>query len=1055
MTRLIVLPLPLIMLWLAFKEASEKEPAETGGNKAVVEVFEIGLKAEAWPTKEAGIEGMRMIAPFGEISSLNGEIQRGGMLSRLDRKERSSIVALIESKIDPELLVAFDEEELGKLRSYIDRLTSPAARDQPWLCWAPDVAAEKAAAYHEVERLTGLGGAGYALFANQFSSSGRWNRTAVSGFGSGNQGQPITLTWSIVPDGTSTPGVDEQANTSSDFRLWMAGIYGGVANGPAEDQPWFEIFEEAFQSMADTCGVTLEYEPSDDGSEISSFTLGSVGVRGDIRVSARALDGDSGTLALAFAPDHGDMIFDSSDGTFDLTSSSSIRLFNTIAHELGHGLGLSHVCPINRTKLLEPILTTSFRGPRFDEHQSLQRLYGDRFESHEEFNDNDSAAEATLVDLPLLETRSFGRLSIDDNTDVDFYRFEVESGQRLTARLTPGEGSYFEGAETNSGCSAGATFNSEAVHDLSLEILDLGGANVLALSTAGGVGEDEKIDLFKFPENGVYYLRVNGDASNGAQIYELTVTLNDRVPGPRLVAGDAVVIAESGSVKNSRLDPNETVRVSIPIENIGTLPTGNLLVNITGTTNVTTFSTDLSSGIEANSVGALDLVFGAVGGCGDAANFVIDIADESGSLLNFEREFSLGNRQLPVPVDEGFDDSSDLPSGWASEEIGGGLAWDSVSSRSVSSIRSAFTGGAGKVSSSSLISPSFVLTEGGGILSFEHFYRTEIGFDGAVLEVSRNDGAWIDLIESPDIIVSGGYDRVIRSGFDSPIAGRMAWSAKRSVFITTTVELPVEWAGESLQFRWRLVHDRSSSSEGWWLDNVNVTMVIEDCEVHRPALKLSLVGGRLDENFPSETVELLVSSELPLVTPLTVVLGAAGSASSEDFSGNLEVLLPAGQSQVGVSLSVRSDNLRESEEVLLLTIPNDQTGFAAGVDASETILIRDRTGLSEWLAGFFSVEVDLTGDSDGDGLSELAEYLLGTDPTERGSKRNLSLTKQGSRFLLPLVGLPERSDAVIGVEFSTDLRNWEKRDLEVTGEGLLVEPSEGKTYFRLTFSVLP
>ena len=134
-------------------------------------------------------------------------------------------------------------------------------------------------------------------------------------------------------------------------------------SGPAADQPWFEIFKSAFEEMAGTCGLTLIYEPTDDGVRVESSNPGELGIRGDIRISARELDGNSGNLAIAFPPNHGDMIFDSSDGIFQITSGGSIRLFNTVTHELGHSLGLAHVCPINRTKLLEPSLTTSFRGP--------------------------------------------------------------------------------------------------------------------------------------------------------------------------------------------------------------------------------------------------------------------------------------------------------------------------------------------------------------------------------------------------------------------------------------------------------------------------------------------------------------------------------------------------------------------------------------------------------------------------------------------------------------------------------------------------------------------
>jgi hypothetical protein len=967
--------------------------------------------------------------------------------------ESTEWVERILAEIDPQLLTQLSRSDRQALRAYVSRLTSPAARDQPWLCWGPEVSREKVAAFHEAEKLTGLAGSGYALFANQFLSSGRWGRTATDGFSGGAQGLPAVVTWSIVPDGASTPGTDGQSNASSDFRSWMASIYGGSAGGPAEVQPWFEIFESAFEAMADTCGITLRYEANDDGVTVSSFNLGSLGTRGDIRIAARALDGNSGTLAFAFAPDHGDMVFDSTDGTFENTSSSSLRLFNIVAHELGHGLGLAHVCPLNETKLMEPILTTRFRGPRFDEHQSLQRLYGDHLESHGDEDDNNSAASATLVLLTEDDNRSFLRLSIDDNSDTDYVRFEALAGQKITATVKPGEGTYLEGAETFSGCSAGVDFNSNTVHDLTLEILGPDGSTVLALSDDGEEGELEVINQLELQNDGEYFVRIDGDFSNAAQLYRLDLRLGDREPGPRLRVGEALVIAESGSVKNGRLDPNETVRVSIPVENEGTASTGLLMVSVIGSDNVSLFSTEVAPSIAASESGSLEVVFGAIGGCGDLAMLDFEISDESGLLIEVTRNFRMGDVLTPVSIEEDFDSSSDLPVAWTSEEMGGGIAWDAVSARFVSALRSAFTKGVGNVAESSLVSPAFVLASGGGTLSFEHLYRTEIGFDGAVLEVSRNGGAWSDLIGEPLATVTGGYNRSIRTGFDSVIQGEQAWSGRLNAFITTTVELPLGWAGDSLRFRWRFVSDRSTASEGWWVDNVRMEMLLEDCEGHRPALSLELVGGGLDENFPAQNAILELSSELPLAESLTVMLVADGSASAGDFAGILEVTLPAGQQRVAIPLSVLSDDLAEGDETLTITVPDDALDFAMGADGSATLTIADLQTIFDWAAGFFSGEVDYTGDSDGDGLSELAEYLLGTDPTSRLSRKMITLRTLDDSFLVPVGSLPDRGDATLAVEFSGNLRDWLPGTLEFTAEGVLIDPPTGQNFFRLTFSL--
>ena len=67
------------------------------------------------------------------------------------------------------------------------------------------------------------------------------------------------------------------------------------------------------------------------------------------------------------------------------------------------------------------------------------------------------------------------------------------------------------------------------------------------------------------------------------------------------------------------------------------------------------------------------------------------------------------------------------------------------------------------------------MASGGGDLSFTNLYRLEAGFDGAVLEVSRDGGEWVDLLLDPSVITIGGYNRSIREGFGYAIMGQQAW----------------------------------------------------------------------------------------------------------------------------------------------------------------------------------------------------------------------------------------------------------------------------------------
>ena len=232
-------------------------------------------------------------------------------------------------------------------------------------------------------------------------------------------------------------------------------------------------------------------------------------------------------------------------------------------------------------------------------------------------------------------------------------------------------------------------------------------------------------------------------------------------------------------------------------------------------------------------------------------------------------------------------------------------------------------------------------------------------------------------------------------------------------------------------------------------------MEVEGCEEHRPLLSLNVINDILDENAPDETAELVLSSELPLVEPITVVLEASGSADLNDFVGGLEVILPAGQESVSIPLEVSVDSLVEGVETLTLNIPDDQAEFAAGAELSQSLTIVDFSEVTFWLTGFFPADSpNLTGDSDGDGLSELEEYLLGTDPTSRASSQVFDLQPfEAGGFLIPLGELPQRSDATLGVEFSSDLISWEPGPFEQNDEGILLTPIGLKNFVRLTFSL--
>jgi hypothetical protein len=391
----------------------------------------------------------------------------------------------------------------------------------------------------------------------------------ASGTGPENGTASRNLTPSAFEAGSNTIAVEihQASRTSSDisFDLDLTGLPDGGSD--LTTRPWFPVFEAAFGNISNLTGITYVYEPNDDGAGLSNFSrpAGSIGVRADIRIGGHFIDGDSGsnTLAYNFFPDAGgDMIIDTGNlSLYGNTSSNSLNLRNVVEHEHGHGLGLSHVCPITQTKLMEPFISRRFRGLQLDDIFSLNRLYGDFFEKQNSDRDNDSPENAAV--LPVVVGGTFERetLSIDDNDDIDFYLLEdLPAGTSITVRTSPviTPSGFLEGPQNSDGsCAAGSNFDFTNIHNLTLAIVSSNGSTILAQADSQPQGAAEEIVAFEVPSTGDYYLRITGDSTNSTQLYTLEVDLS----GPPETPGSLVAnVTPSGQVRLNWTDNsnNET-----------------------------------------------------------------------------------------------------------------------------------------------------------------------------------------------------------------------------------------------------------------------------------------------------------------------------------------------------------------------------------------------------------------------------------------------------------------------------------------------------------------
>ncbi|MDA7887941.1 matrixin family metalloprotease [Akkermansiaceae bacterium] len=1045
MPRLIILIIPLAILCVVMVSGPVTEIRDELGARGdvrshTVEGFRNEEKFETSPEERRKGLGYEVSAvPL--LEDGDDELTRLERTSNLKPEEK---VALVWEVIRDKIPVEFSPNEVRELKSYLEDSVGKEVSERTWLCWAPGTSREKALLYQEVESVLGLNPNRVGLFANQFLGTARWGSVASHAGSTSEQGRPAVLTWSIVPDGTMAPGKSGQSAAASDFQEFFNGIYGNSPGEPIESQPWFPILESAFEAMGETCGVKFVFEPNDDGIAISTFVDGILGTRGDIRLAARALDGPSDTLAFAYSPGYGDMVFDSSDTFFNSTGASSIRLHNVVAHELGHALGLAHVCPINGTKLMEPLISLGFRGPRFDEYQSLQRQYGDALEHHSAERDNDNQVDATPLTLLIDDSLSYSRLSIDDNSDVDYFRLPALAGQKITVEIEPAQGTYLEGEQVGENCSEGELFNPGSIHDLTLEVIAPTGGTVLVSSDSGGLGEGELIADFEFPDDGNYYLRVNGGGANATQIYALDIFTEDHPPRPEIVLIGSEIVGESGKVKNFRPDPDETLKVQVELKNVGNLATENLQVSLSGPPNLVPFENEvLMPVMNSNDSGLVELIFGLRGACGSEIPLTLTVSDSAMEPVSFELNYQLGEVIGEVLMDEDFDASTTIPTAWSPSSTGGGFDWVVLPSVNVSSSPNAmFCQGVGEVGQSLLMSPEVTLGGEGGRLIFQHWYDTESTWDGCVLEASRNGGSWFDLLDSGAVVVSGGYNNAIRSSSTSGLARRDAWTGSSGGFLTTEIEFPSSWAGDEVKFRWIIACDRSQASAGWYLDDVQILTSTALCEDHEPELALTAGSTEVEEG---DRLEVTVSSILPLVLSEAVSFSVSGDATLSDLDGGLSGNISAGDSMVTLSVLAVEDGLAEGDEALILSLN--------GEGLSKAFTIQDPSGYGLWALGF-SLPSDQPGiDSDGDGFSELAEYLLDTDPTDISSVPDLSIEMAGGMILFPLGELPIRADATLAAERSLDMVNWTSTSLVRTALGLEISGLGAKSFVRLVFSL--
>ncbi|HOC56137.1 MAG TPA: hypothetical protein PKI20_10985 [Verrucomicrobiota bacterium] len=324
-------------------------------------------------------------------------------------------------------------------------------------------------------------------------------------------------------------------------------------------------------------------------------------------------------------------------------------------------------------------------------------------------------------------------------------------------------------------------------------------------------------------------------------------TAGTSVPGadpmltPVLALTGAALTNESCSPANGVIDPGETVTVSFTLKNFGGKSTTNLVASLLADPGVVLPGAPQYCGVlVSGGATTCSLTFTACGPCGGTIQPVLQLHDGGHRYPDATHimgsgavSFTLGAQVASAFYSENFDGMAvpALPANWTTSQD----AWVTSNARHDSYPNCVFAHNAATVADYQLTSPPIPITSAGAQLTFRHYYDTEADYDGGVLEIAINGGAFDDILSAGGSFLSGGYVATLSSAYGNPLGGRSAW-AGLSEWTTTTVLLPAAAAGGSVQLRWRLGTDSGTGGIGWYVDTIALSQVSYDCCGTRPVL---------------------------------------------------------------------------------------------------------------------------------------------------------------------------------------------------------------------------
>ena len=454
------------------------------------------------------------------------------------------------------------------------------------------------------------------------------------------------------------------------------------------------------------------------------------------------------------------------------------------------------------------------------------------------------------------------------------------------------------------------------------------------------------------------------------------------VNGPGIAHGGSSIVAAG---PNGTLDPGEVVTVALGLVNVGgpgvVCTTAALAGTLQASGGVTAPPGPVNYGMVCSQGPATfrDFTFTVAPGlgCGNTVTASLVVTDGAINYGTFTYSFVTGNLGSPTPV-ENFDGvvAPALPAGWTPTASGTGILPTTSTIFPDTAPNDVFLSEASNQGLSEVMSAPIAVPAGVSSVSFRNLFNTEQDFDGLVLEISINGGAFSDIITAGGAFLSGGYNSHIGPdpGFN-PLENRDAWTGLSGgtpaapTYITSIVRLPAAAAGQSIRLQWRQGSDSSvvpATNPGSRIDTVRIASSACNTTGPVPTSAVSRKthaggAGTFDVSLPLGPLSGAIGIEprntagahqqvVTFASPVTVggasVTTGTGSATAS-VAGNVVTvnLTGVGNAQrLGVTLSSVNDGTNLGSILVPMGILIGDTNASGVVNAGDTVQTRTRSG---------------------------------------------------------------------------------------------------------------